>query len=168
MNSLRPFAPRLLAGFGTLALLASIGLFASRPAHTAGGPVPVAVTNAVQERDSPPRQPVEVNFLLSSTGGQDIFKTMYTVPAGKRLVVEYVTARSFIPSDGNSYSLSFQGGEGRAFFSVLPDGSPFSSGTQKTLVYVEAGNPFFVSINSNGVNFTNIDVAFSGYLVDVP
>lgn len=161
-------APRLLSGVGLLALLAGISLFTSRPAHTAGGPVPVAVTNAVQERDSPPRQPVQVNFVLSSTGGQDIFKTLYTVPPGKRLVVECFTARSFIPNDGNSYSLSFQGGDGRAFFSVLPDGSPFSSGTQKTLLFVEANNPVFVSINSNGVNFTNIDVSFSGYLVDVP
>ena len=38
-------ASRLLAGFGTAALLGAIGLFASRPAHTAGGPIPVSVAN---------------------------------------------------------------------------------------------------------------------------
>ena len=38
-------APRLFAGFGTLTLLAGIGLLASRPAYTAGGPIAVTVTN---------------------------------------------------------------------------------------------------------------------------
>ena len=44
---IRTLSPRLLAGFGTLVLLASLGLFASRPAHTAGGPIPVSVANPI-------------------------------------------------------------------------------------------------------------------------
>lgn len=57
--------PRLLAGLGTLTLLAGIGLLASRPAHTTGGPVPVTVTNPVQNRDSPARQPVDTFITIT-------------------------------------------------------------------------------------------------------
>ena len=46
MHTLRSLTPRLLAGFGTAALLGAVGLFASHPAHSVGGPVPVTVTNA--------------------------------------------------------------------------------------------------------------------------
>ena len=45
MNRFTIYLPRLLAGFGTLALFGAIGLLASRPAHTAGGPIPVSVAN---------------------------------------------------------------------------------------------------------------------------
>ena len=51
-----PAAPRLLAGFGTLALVVGIGLAASHPAHTAGGPIAVTIANtplAVVAVDAP-------------------------------------------------------------------------------------------------------------------
>ena len=44
-NSLRI---RMVSGIALLGLLAGLGIFASRPAHTAGGPVPVSVTNTPQ------------------------------------------------------------------------------------------------------------------------
>ena len=59
MKLLRILTPRYFAAVSLLALLAAVGLFASRPAHTAGGPVPVTVSNTVQNRDTegPARQP---------------------------------------------------------------------------------------------------------------
>ena len=86
MYSLRPLAPRLLAGFGTLALLAAFGLFASRPAHTAGGPVPVTVANsslATADLDDPDQQPFQVTLSPHSSTTNQATDT-YTVPAGKR------------------------------------------------------------------------------------
>ena len=43
------FGSRLLAGVGVVALLSGIGLGFSRPAHTAGGPIPVAVAKAAAD-----------------------------------------------------------------------------------------------------------------------
>ena len=77
MYSLRPLAPRLLAGIGLLALLAAIGLVTSRPAHSGGGPVPVTVVNAVQERDSPARQPVEKFIQISSVNDSSTKNLLY-------------------------------------------------------------------------------------------
>ena len=93
-----PLGSRLLAGVGTLMLLAAVGLFASRPAHTAGGPVPVNVANAVQDRDSPARQPFQARLEIRIENGNtrgthdgDYTLQGVTVPAGKRLIVQTLT-----------------------------------------------------------------------------
>ena len=88
------FAPRLLAGIGTAALVAAVGLFASsRPAHTAGGPIPVTVSNSslnVTDADNPARQPFAHTSYLSLPVGTAFVNDSIPVPAGKRLVIEYV------------------------------------------------------------------------------
>ena len=99
MYSLRPLAPRLLAGIGTLTLLASIILFASRPAHTAGGPVPVTVSNSVhtQDVDNAAREPFQVEIAFSSSSANS--SASFPVPSGKQLVLENVSALAYVPDD---------------------------------------------------------------------
>lgn len=166
------FAPRLLAGFGTLTLLAAIGLFASRPAHTAGGPVPVTVANTVQNRDtdSPARQPY-VGFSDVNFNGSGLFQALTTVPAGKRLIIESITARyGILPV--NTYSVLLVGtgsNECLAGLSLLPTADPRPLKTQMVRMTAEAGDVVYLQVLSNGVaNNCQLTVSASGYYVDVP
>ena len=174
MYSLRPLAPRLLAGIGTLTLLAAVGLFASRPAHTTGGPVPVTVANAVQERDSPVRQPVQAGVLLGNAAGEQFTGKFYTVPAGKRLVIEYVTASSLAyvaGYDQNGYRIQIQTGNGNggvAFFNLVPDAAPAPSVSQVVKLYSDAGTTVRATLDTTGVNYSDVEIGFTGYLVDIP
>jgi hypothetical protein len=175
--SSKTFAPRLLAGFGTLALVAAVGLFASsRPAHTAGGPIAVAVSNLplpTTAADSPAKQPFEVQFFLSQSGtpasqggAPSIF---YTVPAGKRLVIEYVNVVSNIPNDPDDYSFVLITGSVSTNFNVVPSGSPYSAASEKVLLYAEAGTPVSGYFQYSGsYSSPQIYGTLSGYLVDVP
>ena len=169
MYSLRPLAPRLLAGIGLLALLAAVGLFASRPAHSVGGPVPVTVTNtplAVSSLDNPARQPVELQPFLSSVGQTSTF---YTVPAGKRLVIEYVNVVSNRPDDPNRYSFILVHNTLFTNFSLVPDGSPYVGSSQKVTLYADAGSQVTGFFQYTGSNASpNIYCTISGHLVDLP
>ena len=173
MNISQPFAPRLLAGFGMLALLGGIGLASSRPARTAGGPVPVTVANvplpSLPTDVAAPSQPVGVQGLATVTNGFGR-STVYTVPAGKRLVVETVSATTEYPADTpNSFSVLVLDGSYKHFiaFPVQPSGS-LATGSQAVHFYADAGT----TINGNvfgksGVN-DMVGVGLTGYLVDAP
>ena len=169
MYSLRPLAPRLLAGIGLLALLAAIGLVTSRPAHSGGGPVPVTVTNtplAVSSLDNPDQQPVELHPSLSSFGQSSTF---YTVPAGKRMVIEYVNVASNTFNDPNRYSFILVHNFLFTNFSLVPDGSPYVGSSQKVTLYADAGSQVTGFFQYTGSNASpNIYCTISGHLVDVP
>ena len=169
MLNLRPFASRLLAGFSSLALLAGIGFFASRPAHTAGGPVPVTVANSplsTTAADNPARQPVEVQEFLHNPG---VTTTFYTVPAGKRLVIEYVNIVSNAPNDPNQYSFIVIHNGVYTNFSLVPDGSPYVAASQRVMLYAGAGSDVTGFFQYSGSNTSpNIYCTISGHLVDVP
>lgn len=158
------------AGFGPAALVAVVGLFASsRPAHTAGGPIPVNIANtplATTAADSPAKQSVHVQEILSQSGTFSIF---YTVPAGKRLVIEYINLFSNVPSDPDLYTLALQTGGMITVFSLVPNGSPYVGASQKVVLYAEDSSPVTGFFQYNGSNSApQIYVTLSGYLVDVP
>ena len=174
MYSLRPLAPRLLAGIGLLALLAAIGLIASRPARTAGGPVPVSVTNAVVDRDSPTRQPVAVTTLIHSPDASTSNNPVYDVPAGKRLVVE---SMSLIGGGGNGVSYSclvrnVASPPTSTSFATLSTGvvtADVATVTQPMRLHAEPGSKIVVDIYTRGVTGGfDANISLSGYLVDVP
>ena len=99
MTPMTTLTSRLLAGFSSLVLLAAVGLFASRPAHTAGGPVPVTISNTIrtQDVDNAARQPfqIEIPFVSNSANSSSSFP----VPSGKQLVLENISALTYTPSD---------------------------------------------------------------------
>ena len=188
MNTLRTHAPRLLAGFGTAALVTGVGLFASsRPARTAGGPVPVTVTNTVPvtalaplpttSADAPAKQGVQssAEFLLS---GSDDFVTqdMYTVPPGKRLVIETVSAfnNNNGSNDKHHYSIFYQctGGLGNELaygsFAMVPNGSPLESGESHPHQYADDGSHFYIQLDrAEASGVSDAVITFTGYLVDI-
>jgi hypothetical protein len=120
------FAAMGLAVIALLVILGSTGRVIADAvrkvivANDHANPVPTTVTNTptvavaslptvvVQDRDEPARQPFQRpgSFQIHATasGGSDSF----AVPAGKRLVIEYISLRSNIATGGNeivSFSL---------------------------------------------------------------
>ena len=169
---------RLLAGFGTLTLLAGIGLLASRPAHTAGGPIGVTVANtplATTAADNPAKQGVQIeaDLLIDDTFRENDMQ-VYTVPLGKRLVIETVNSSTSRRGDESHYSIHYAvaGGldknQGQGYFNQLPDGSPFSVGVSHTQLYADAGDKVFLQVDrteASGKSY--VSVTFTGYLVDI-
>jgi hypothetical protein len=174
----RPTGPRLLASFGTAALLVGIGLAASRPVHSAGGPIAVDVANAplpITTADDHDKQGVQYGVFIPVSAGSGSSNFSYTVPAGKRLVIESVSAspNNFADNDHYSVLCLTRGGlgnqSGSSSFSVVPDGSPFPTGSVHPHQYADAGSPVSIEVyrtESSGTTSLNISVA--GYLVDVP
>lgn len=163
---------RLVGSLTLLALLGGLGLMASRPAHTAGGPVPVTVTNSplyavTQASDDPARQPVSVTQRLF---GAPII--LYTVPAGKRLVVEYISTTASQSLDANGYNFVVSASQGGQIqdvsFNELPDAAPYSAASQNVRLYADAGTDVNVSVYSSQKNQTDVSFTLIGHLVDVP
>ena len=179
MKPTASLAPRLLAGFSLAALLSAAGLYASsRPARTAGGPIAVNVANtplAVSSTDSRNKQPIQFSqdlFIRANESYGDA--KVYTVPAGKRLVIESVNAGtySFSP-DRYTIAYSSVGGVEKSqqailSFNLLPDGAPFETGTSLSHLYADDGAGVFAVASRRGFGgFSNISLTFSGYLVDI-
>ena len=176
---------RIVSGLTLLTLLAGIGLFVSRPAHTAGGPVPVAVTNTVQSRDTegPARQPfvstLDLKIADGSSQGSDNSNTSGTqtflVPMGKRLIVQTVsmyrsgnygaasTVQIFVNANANGSYAAYP-------LPVVPNsGSLFSGIAQELTFTADGGTPVVVNNFRNGTVGNETDVVtVAGYLVDVP
>ena len=169
---------RLLAGFGTLTLLAGIGLLASRPAHTAGGPIGVTVTNtplATTPTDNPAKQgfQFEADVYMDTAVRQNGMQ-IYTIPPGKRLVIDSVNSSTSRRNDGSHYSIHYavSGGldynKGQSYFNQVPDGSPFSVGVSHVQLYADAGDKIFLQVDRTEYgDSTDVSVTFAGHFVDI-
>ena len=172
---------RLLPGFGTLTLLAGIGLLASRPAHTAGGPIGVTVTNtplATTAADNKDKQAFQSYVYVGlSNGSYDSTADTKAVPVGKRLVIESVTARARGQIDSNTsrYSVFYQSGGGglgseyaEGCFNIVPDGSPFSIGASHSPLYAEAGEKVSFTVYRDRKDLNDfVLIWLTGHLVDI-
>lgn len=175
-----------------------------RVVNTQDNPVPVSVinfptgtntvnvsssTNAplfVRDVDNPARQPIvrlafQMNVLVGET--QAINNQIYTVPAGKRLVIEFVSVRTFVLPSGQTFSVEVGVSDGQTTydinlaptlvgtFTVGTGGNKgdLSAISQQTRVYANAGDTiraFAQKGDDVGAGQANITVM--GYLVDVP
>ena len=155
----------------------------------------VNVTNAVQVDDSTPitvntnldipvRQPFHVPKEHTDVDGSIAgFPAMFNVPASKRAVIEYVSARLILPVGQNITQIIFesrapdgQGGEVFAQQFLHPTfKAAFSSGThqifvssQQTRFYANPGTVISIYFfrSSNAGTF-DVEWAISGHLVDV-
>lgn len=164
-------APRLFAGFGTLTLLAGIGLISSRPAHTAGGPIAVNVANTplpMIAADDPAKQPFQVVVLLTKNGDLTAISTQ--VPAGKRLVVEAVSIFSDIGGDPDGHAVLLYPDATHAYhiISVPPTTAPYLGISEKTLIYVEAGDTLQATCQTTSDTAPVLYLTVSGHYVNLP
>ena len=128
--------------------------------------------------DNAARQPFQ-RFLVDqinpgeSNAGSRI---SFTVPEGKRLVIEYVSFIGVVPT-GQKLRVKVDahaGGIGSHHLTLTNEGT-FQGGTedvkasQLTHFYADPGTDVFIGVARNSVNGTvGINASVSGYLVDVP
>ena len=171
-------APRLLAGFGTLTLLAAVGLFASRPAHTAGGPVPVAVANtplATRLVDiATPAQPFALRMDLTFADG--FAEKTFTVPANKRLVLTYISSNCAVAPGAKAFfdlGTTVNGQQVESHLPFTSQGAIFGHDafalSSPVTVYADSGTTVTVAaLDSDTVGSGGLIVGLYGYYVDVP
>ena len=166
---------RLAAGFFLLALVAAISLAASRPAHTAGGPIAVTVANAplptVPTDVSAPTQPFQYTFQPSSDAMSRISESI-TVPLHKRLVIEYISAslNQYSPGIGGFVDLQTTAGGDTVYYYLTDSITDFSKRNQQVRIYADPGTTVTVEAVSSNFSTPGIgsDTEISGYYVDVP
>jgi hypothetical protein len=156
--------------------------------NSAAQPVPVtgSVTVAnvgsgrllVRDVDNPARQPFETNQNCSPSGGALGCQMSFTVPAGKRLVIEYASMHASIPA-GEVAELAIGTTVAGTFVEhvlpLTPPSMPFAAGGlvarvgQVVRLYADPGTVIFLNVGRSGVGTpTNFSVSISGHLVDVP
>jgi len=168
-----------------------------RVINTQTNPVPVTLTgnlavdtstNApllVRDVDNPARQPVirladDVNVLVGETQAS---KQMYTVPAGKRLVIEFVSVRTFVGPPGQKLFVAVGVSDGQTTYDInlaptlvgtFTVGTGGTTGdrsaiSQQTRLYANAGDTVRAFVQKNDdVGAGQATITVMGYLVDVP
>jgi hypothetical protein len=169
----------------TSVLITNSGPAQAVPVHEQGT-ASVSVTSTVQTKasDNPALRPVEETeaFTLApgTTGGGG---TVYTVPAGKRLVLETASVSAELPTTQRANAnllINLAGATGRTgpgigVFMIpmalqLDNGTvALSAGTVGSHTYADAGTTVDVSVGrSDGTGSGTYTVAVAGYLVNTP
>ncbi len=170
--SRRKFGVRLGGSLALLAALAAVGLFASsRPAHTAGGPIPVNVANTVQTQnvDNPDQQPFQVT-LIPYSGTLSSSTDSFTVPAGKRAVIDYYSAqlRGVPTGDTGAATLITTVNKVTAYYPLIVLQSTPVPANQVPRIYADPGSTVTVLAQQFGPsNSSGAAVVLSGHYVDV-
>jgi hypothetical protein len=143
--------------------------------NTASNPVPT------RDVDNPAQQPFQQDSVLSTPDGLLGADDTFTVPDGKRLVIEFVSFQGSWPA-GQATTRLFIGvcnsGGGtcqtRFFFAAISQGPDFGgaalfTASSPTRLYADPGTEVTVSVRRNAATGEGLaNVALSGYLVNVP
>lgn len=170
-------AYRLLGAVTAVVLIAAITLLGQHRARSAGGAVAVQVTNATLATTDSSLTGAQV-YLVQPTlsianGSMDGFATV-TVPTGKRLVAETVSA---FRSGNGLTTQSLQLFVGRhdtlngdfALPAVAPSSANSPGSTLAIRCYFDPGTTIFLGAHRSGTSGAETDtVTISGYLVNVP
>ena len=144
-------------------------------AGTTASPLSIASPLIVRDLDNPARQPVQKSSFCSAGIGFGCSATIYTVPAGKRLVIEYVSMSANVAPGlvGQLLVQTILDGELVSF--GLPLSSPSGIGAagvrvaQALRLYADPGTNVVVVGSRDGlVSSADFLFALSGYLVDIP
>jgi hypothetical protein len=179
----RRIAPALIISLFA-SFLPAIFAASGPPAVTVTQPVDVVVKNPdtapvqVQDVDNPAFQPFQREFIFTFPAGFLGDNEDFTVPAGKRLVIEFVSFRYHIPA-GQTPALNFlQIGNVSYYFSMTQQAAnqPHTDGpqdlwvgTSPTRLYVNPGVNLRVAVRKNSAVGTGLgSVSISGYYVNAP
>jgi hypothetical protein len=173
-----PIGPMGLQGVqgpaGTLAAGTQVGIDPASNTVQIGNASanPVVVTS----RDEPARQPVQVGLGTSAVDGVTIKDLdLFIVPAGKRLVIDHISANASVPIGQKvSFYLGFGGLFsvfhilGAQFNGTFPSSDRFFV-SQPIRMYIQAGNTLTFKFERSGSSgLANFNVTVTGYLVDIP
>ena len=132
-------------------------------------------TTAFSVQSSPPLQPFAKEVAGSFTANGVSASAMFTVPAGKRLVIETVSLLIFLPSGQNFDSVSIATSVGGQVvnYSLFPGPIPQSGGaslygiTQPLKIYADAGTQVVATgLRAIASGDGTLNLVVSGYLVD--
>jgi hypothetical protein len=160
---------------GFIVLAGAIVLITSRPASSTTGYSYVQVTNGttdpvpVKDLNSPAQQPIQ--FTLSPYSGvSNEAQASYTVPAGKRLVIEYYSAQlTQYPSGGYAYMyLDNTAGGNASSWKVIPPASTTVPVNQQTRMYADSGTAVVADVTQSSGTSCGGNLIVSGYLVNYP
>ena len=123
--------------------------------------------------DEPARHPFQRGLVLDFPAGQGTASAEFTVPANKRLVIEYVSARISL-TEGNLHWFSVRTAAGDStgthFFAPMsiPNLPGFYTISQQTRLYAGPGSTVTIEARRT-INFSadSGSAGISGYLVDV-
>ena len=180
------FRKSLVGLAGLLALVSAVAILTPRTGlGQPNAPIPtqlnVHVKNTlldVRDVDNPARQPVQADAECSSEQ-LGCFLTIYTVPAGKRLVIEYASMEANIPEGQITQLRVTTVAGGVPSGHRLPLSAPsvtFGSGGghltsvgQQVRLYADPGTSVVVvSLRTSNVGTATFRFTISGHLVDVP
>jgi hypothetical protein len=124
----------------------------------------------VRSVDEPARQPFQTNLLPnSSTSNSNA--VYYQVPAGKRLVIEYISAQAqdLSGTGGASLTLGTTAGGNFVSYFVFIGATDNRAYNQATRIYADPGTYVQAFVfNGSGTTHCGSSLNISGYLVDVP
>jgi len=132
-------------------------------------------TTAFSVQSSPPLQPFAKEIAATFPGNGTSATAMFTVPAGKRLVIETVSLLIFLPSGQNydSVSIATSVGGQTVNYSLFPGPIPQSGTasvygiTQPLKIYADAGTQVVAAVlRPIAFGDGTLDLVISGYLVD--
>lgn len=169
----------LLGGITAAAPRTSYGISAAAAADKS---VMVANTEAepipARDVDGAARQPFQ-RFLVEQINDGEFNaadRVAFTVPAGKRLVIEHVSLLCVAPT-GQKLRVRIDATAGGSAFHQLPlanEGS-FQGGkddhkaSQQTRIYADGGTEVYFRVARNSASgVAGVNASVSGYLVDVP
>ena len=144
--------------------------------NTSANPVPVNVQNQVitQAGDNPAFQPYfDTEIQTNITGSEP--SVSFSVPEGKRLVIEHVTVNILLtsgeaPPEARISLATISGGLASAYLTLEPQSTDRYVGTHLVRLYAVAGQNTVTVVVRRAISsgFVSIAASVSGYLVDLP
>ena len=148
--------------------------------NTTSNPVPTQAvgTTVVQDIDNGARQPFQEGVQVTLDPGFAGQNGFVPVPTGKRLVIEYASARGSVPAGQTMvFTIVTQlSGELSGKFHTLPATQQFTSAStdsfitgQQVRLYADSGTTVFLRADRNSAAGTGSFLfTISGYLINVP
>jgi hypothetical protein len=171
-----------MIALGVVVALGAIGILMNPNKAVGQGPPGGLAVNLVNPLPVPVRTVSESFQPVSATGNCGGLAVnpicnanLYTVPAGKRLVIEYFSASANFPAVGDNARLTLDAGPGNVvYLPHLPPatGSPFGGGftTGGQTVKLYAGPLATIQAsglrNASSIGIFSFNFAISGYLVN--
>ena len=174
---------RLAGGLAAASLIAGLGLLASRPAHTAGGPIAVSVANTplatIPTDEAAPRQPfqgsttyvIKDHEYFGDADSDDGFNEI-KVPAGKRLMIQTVSIRKLSNNNEDIRPIIVTNVNAALGAYSLPNihdtGAVEPGITQALTLSGDAGTTIHFALYRTGTTGKEyLDVSIYGYLVNI-
>jgi hypothetical protein len=177
----------ILAGLGILLVSAILISQTTRTGHATGGAVAVQITGTpavsisgtpavtvsgaatVIDPDDPGKQPFQTSLNPSSSTSNSA-TAYYTVPAGKELVIDYISAQNTqYPSGGYAYMymVTTAGGD-QEYYKVVPPAASTVPVNQNLKIYADPGTTIQAQETQSSGTSCGGNLIISGHFVNFP